>query len=155
MGFLIFSWAASVPRRSSIADIIAGPNRRDDLESLGYLLVFLYSGSLPWDELADQASVEQLGRCKAATDVGSLCDAQPPEFERYLREVRGLGFEQRPDYASLQGSIDLLSQHRGSFARPVGAGCTPANISEQAPRICEYLSNIARDEMTDNMCRRQ
>lgn len=51
-----------------MADIVARSNRRDELESLGYLLVFLYSGSLPLDELADQTNVELTERCKAATD---------------------------------------------------------------------------------------
>ena len=58
-------WYASLSTHLGIA-----PSRRDDLESLGYVLVFLIAGRLPWQGLhASRRQVAQAARREAWADV--------------------------------------------------------------------------------------
>lgn len=80
--------------------------RRDDLESLGYVMVFLLKKNLPWMHLGGTDRKEQQERIKAAkigTTIVKLCDGLPSAFKNYFRHVRDLDFDSEPDY-------DLLMQ---------------------------------------------
>jgi casein kinase 1 len=80
-------------------------SRRDDMESLGYALVYLAQTSiLPWskvsgDNMADRMS--EIKRVKHQTHVDVLCKNLPPCFRFYFNHVRSLAFNERPDYALL------------------------------------------------------
>lgn len=79
--------------------------RRDDLEALGYVLVYFIRGSLPWQGLkaaTKEEKYEKIMRKKRDTDILSLCQNLPPEFSLYFTYVRSLQFEERPDYAYLR-----------------------------------------------------
>lgn len=78
-------------------------SRRDDLESLGYLMIYFLNGRLPWQGINDAIDKEDkyakiLAR-KRTTTIESLCAALPPEFALYFNYVRSLGFDERPDYS--------------------------------------------------------
>ena len=80
-------------------------SRRDDLESLGYLLMYFLKGSLPWQGLRAVTKEEKYAKIlqkKRSTTIDSLCRGFPPEFALYFNYVRSLGFEERPDYAYLR-----------------------------------------------------
>lgn len=80
-------------------------SRRDDLESLGYLLMYFLRGSLPWQGLRAVTKEEKYAKIlqkKRSTTIDSLCRGFPPEFALYFNYVRSLGFEERPDYAYLR-----------------------------------------------------
>ena len=80
-------------------------SRRDDLESLGYLLMYFLRGSLPWQGLRAVTKEEKYAKIlqkKRSTTIDSLCRGYPPEFALYFNYVRSLGFEERPDYAYLR-----------------------------------------------------
>jgi serine/threonine protein kinase len=69
-------------------------SRRDDMESLGYVLTNLYLGTLPWQD-TPSAKVEEEKRLIATRyDV-------PPVFKNYIQYVRCLKFEEAPNYAQL------------------------------------------------------
>jgi serine/threonine protein kinase len=69
-------------------------SRRDDMESLGYVLINLYLGTLPWqDNLA--------GMIEEAKRLITTREGVPPVFKKYLQYVRSLKFEEAPDYAKL------------------------------------------------------
>lgn len=79
-------------------------SRRDDLEALWYVLVYFLRGRLPWQGIkaaTDKEKYEKIGRKKQAA-VEELCK-EFPEIGGYLRYVRGLGFEDTPDYDYLRG----------------------------------------------------
>ena len=80
-------------------------SRRDDLESLGFLLMYFLRGSLPWQGLRAVTKEEKYAKIlqkKRSTTIDSLCRGFPPEFALYFNYVRSLGFEERPDYAYLR-----------------------------------------------------
>lgn len=80
-------------------------SRRDDLESIGYILVYLTLGSLPWQGLpvkTKKEKYEKIKELKSKITVESLCKNCPPEFAEYINFCRKLGFVENPDYAYLR-----------------------------------------------------
>ena len=76
-------------------------SRRDDLESIGYILVFFLRGNLPWQDLEalnDAERFKKILESKLNTPIDELCKGFPPEFEQYLKYCRNLRFEEGPDY---------------------------------------------------------
>jgi serine/threonine protein kinase len=86
-------------------------SRRDDLESLGYVMIYFYRGSLPWQGLkADnkRQKYERISEKKLATSVEQLCKGFPPEFSTFLTYCKSLHFEDKPDYAYLRKLLRSL-----------------------------------------------
>jgi serine/threonine protein kinase len=80
-------------------------SRRDDLESLGYVLVYLIRRKLPWMGLGGKDKADQHSRVmklKIDTTPEQLCEGLPPAFVHYFRHVRSLEFDQSPNYALLR-----------------------------------------------------
>jgi hypothetical protein len=76
--------------------------RRDDVESLAYLLIYLLRGSLPWMGLHAETrrqKYDAIAEKKLATSVDALCDGLPQEFGIFVSEARRLEFTDRPDYS--------------------------------------------------------
>ena len=81
-------------------------SRRDDLESIGYMMLyFLRQGKLPWSGLkADSLKQRYAKIClvKRATPIETLCYGYPEQFAQYFRIVRTMDFEEKPDYKKLK-----------------------------------------------------
>ena len=93
-------------------------SRRDDLESLGYILVYFAKGRLPWQGLvwtgySKEEKLRKILHIKSSTSVETICKGLPEEFKSYLGYCRGLMFEERPDYDYLG---ELLSQLMSSLS---------------------------------------
>lgn len=73
--------------------------RRDDLESLGYVLIYLCLGKLPWMGLRN--GVAATGEMKTKTPLETLCSGCPKQLLEYMIYVRQLHFDSEPDYAYL------------------------------------------------------
>lgn len=76
-------------------------SRRDDMESIGYMLIYLTKGSLPWQGLhldSSEAKFTVIGEKKKSMPLEVLCNGLPHEFVQYMRAVRSLGFEEEPKY---------------------------------------------------------
>ncbi|KAL7919351.1 casein kinase I isoform delta [Trichoderma austrokoningii] len=77
----------------------------DDLESLGYVLVYLARGELPWQGLRaanEEERDELVKEKKTKTPVESLCEGLPEEFAAYISYTRSLAFHDKPDYRRLR-----------------------------------------------------
>jgi serine/threonine protein kinase len=77
-------------------------SRRDDVEALAYVLIYLLRGSLPWMGLSAETRKQKydaIAERKLVTSVDVLCDGLPQEFGILLSEARRLEFTERPDYA--------------------------------------------------------
>ena len=77
-------------------------SRRDDMESLGYVWMYLLRGALPWQGLPARTEKEKMDKIlhvKETTRVDILCGGFPSEFGTFLREARALEFKEEPPYA--------------------------------------------------------
>ncbi|KFA81649.1 hypothetical protein S40288_09179 [Stachybotrys chartarum IBT 40288] len=77
----------------------------DDLESLGYTLLYLARGSLPWQytEAGNKTeSFDLIRKRKMAISVEALCEGLPGAFVTYINYTRSLLFGEKPDYAYLR-----------------------------------------------------
>lgn len=80
-------------------------SRRDDLESLGYVLMYFNLGSLPWQGLkaaTKKQKYERISEKKMSTPIEVLCKGFPSEFSTYLNNCRSLRFDDKPDYSYLR-----------------------------------------------------
>jgi len=85
--------------------------RRDDLESLCYVLLYFLRGSLPWQNLRANNKKEKYERImekKLSTPIDYLCKGLPTEFVTYLTYCRNLRFEDKPDYVYLRNLLKDL-----------------------------------------------
>ncbi|XP_023227492.1 casein kinase I-like [Centruroides sculpturatus] len=86
-------------------------SRRDDLESLGYVLMYFNRGNLPWQNLHAVTAIQKCERIlekKISIPIEVLCKHFPEEFAIYLKYCRSLGFEQIPDYTYLRTLFSTL-----------------------------------------------
>lgn len=91
-------------------------SRRDDLESLGYVLMYFNLGALPWQGLKavnKRQKYERISEKKLSTPIDQLCKNFPSEFPAYLTYCRQLHFEQRPDYNYLRKLFRSLFHQKG------------------------------------------
>lgn len=80
-------------------------SRRDDLESLGYVLIYFCRGSLPWQGLKAATKRQKYDRImekKMTTPNNILCKGLPSEFLDYMNYIKTLRFDDKPDYAYLR-----------------------------------------------------
>ena len=80
-------------------------SRRDDLISLGYMLIYLYKKDLPWEKTFKNLRISdyfEIIYLKDTNNCGKLCNNMPQEFTEYLKYCRNLKFEQDPNYSYLR-----------------------------------------------------
>ena len=81
-------------------------SRRDDLEAIGYVLMYFLRGSLPWQGLKvnkGEDRYKKIYQKKKATKAEDLCEGYPKELCDYINYTRNLDFEADPDYDYLRG----------------------------------------------------
>ncbi|KAF9237981.1 kinase-like domain-containing protein [Melanogaster broomeanus] len=75
---------------------------RDDLESLGYVLLFLLRGNLPWVSSPKGGTrvgaAVRLRMAKTKWSGSQLAHGYPPEFGLFLDQTRALEFDETPPY---------------------------------------------------------
>jgi len=79
-------------------------SRRDDLESLGYIMVFLYHGRLAWQ---NQNSIARVLELKQKFDWSSNTIS---EFILFILYCRNLGFADKPNYDYLRSILENLNK---------------------------------------------
>ncbi|KAF3649038.1 Casein kinase I isoform epsilon [Capsicum annuum] len=80
-------------------------SRRDDLESLGYVLMYFLRGSLPWQGLragTKKQKYDKISEKKRLTPIEVLCKSYQSEFTSYFHYCRSLRFDDKPDYSYLK-----------------------------------------------------
>merc|ERR1719235_32987 len=91
-------------------------SRRDDLESIGYLLVYLLLGYVPWGNVKINA-VEKMNKTmmkeKFSLIIQHTTFNLPTEFRTYLEYCFCLKFEDTPDYAYLRSLFKNLFLQSG------------------------------------------
>jgi serine/threonine protein kinase len=91
-------------------------SRRDDMESLGYVWLYLLRGSLPWmglDAANRRQKYQRICQVKQDTSLEDLCSGVPDEFVQYFRDVLSLPFDGTPNYANYRTAFKKLFLNAG------------------------------------------
>ena len=81
-------------------------SRRDDLESLGYMMIYFCKGELPWMNVkgkTKEIKYKKIMEKKLEMKPDILCQGLPDEFNQYFKYVRELQFTEEPKYDFLLG----------------------------------------------------
>ena len=84
-------------------------SRRDDLESLGYMLIYFYLGFLPWKNEPDEKTIIKL-KDEILSDV-----RYPKVLLDFLKYSRMIEYEEKPNYYliidNFKKEIEILSKN--------------------------------------------
>ena len=87
------------------------PCRRDDLESLGYMLIYLYKKQLPWENLSFKSKEEisqKIYERKKLITMKELCKDMPKEMTEFMNYIKSLKFEEEPKYFYLKELLNIM-----------------------------------------------
>ncbi|PHZ16362.1 kinase-like protein [Rhizopus microsporus ATCC 52813] len=86
--------------------------RRDDIESIGYLILDLVFGTLPWAGIQarnSRAGWDKMKQIKQDTFMSDLCAGLPEGFLKFIEYAQNIKFAEEPNYELLrqflQGSL--------------------------------------------------
>jgi serine/threonine protein kinase len=131
------------------------PSRRDDLESLGYVLIYLLKGKLPWQNPppgvkreSKKAKRKRITDMKRNLPLKDLCSDLPHEYVEYLERTRTMRYNQDPDYSGLRAlfaqvlrraRIEETADWRGALLRrPPKNKKSPEPTSPARPTVPVY-----------------
>ena len=85
-------------------------SRKDDLESFGYMIIYLLKGFLPWKEFENNKNkFIKIYELKNKISSARLCRYLPDEIKILFEYIKKLSFEQEPNYEYLRGLFkDIL-----------------------------------------------
>jgi len=90
--------------------------RRDDIESIAFVLVYFLKGQLPWQGVPAKDKEEKYKKIKEKkidTPITELASGLPPQFLKFFELVRNIGFEDAPDYISLRTLLAEMFTEKG------------------------------------------
>ena len=80
-------------------------SRRDDLESIGYMIIYFMRGKLPWQGVTGNKKMERylkIYKMKKNVAPEDLCKSLPKQMTEFMKYIKQLEFEQEPDYKYLR-----------------------------------------------------
>jgi serine/threonine protein kinase len=90
-------------------------SRRDDLESVGYVLAYLLRGNLPWQGIIVKTKEEKYAKIlykKQYITPEELLNGYPTELVTYIKYCKGLDYNEEPDYNYLTGLFsNVIKNH--------------------------------------------
>ena len=87
------------------------PSRRDDLISVGYMLIYFIKGFLPWqglDGATKEAKYKKIGDVKRNTTIEELCRDLPLELKIFMEYCYGLEYSETPKYSLLYKLLEKI-----------------------------------------------
>ena len=94
-------------------------SRRDDLESAGYVLMFLLRGNLPWQNIKIKGKHDKYAKiCNKKKEVSSqeLGKHFPSQFAEVLEYFKNLGYTEDPNYEMCwKKMVDVIENEEESF----------------------------------------
>jgi len=125
------------PRYASINNHLGvEQSRRDDLESIGYVLVYFIKGTLPWQGLKaknPQKKYRMILEKKQQVSIAQLCQGLPSQFAEFLGYTRSLKFDAKPDIPYLRKLFRDLYHAQGCASIP--------KLWDWDPIDADYLTN--------------
>ena len=114
---VVYKNLVGTPRYASI-NALGGltQSRRDDLESVGYVLLYFLKGKLPWQGIPAKNKEERYRKImdkKKSIKPEELCYGFHNNFSEYIRYTRNLEYEQDPDYNYLKNLFLYILKSNG------------------------------------------
>ena len=108
-------------------------SRRDDLESLLYLLMYLMDVELPWTQqhLTVQERKLLMREKKSKSSYSDLYAYVPHPYHKYLRHIEDLSFEERPDYDMLRGVLQARLRFEEEACKPRRSSGSDAHVDSE------------------------
>ena len=91
-------------------------SRRDDIEALGYIMVYFLKGSLPWQGMVindPKKKYDKIKQLKYDIKLEVLCEGLPKECIKFIQYARDMKFEDRPDYHYLRELLRKAAKKNG------------------------------------------
>ena len=91
-------------------------SRRDDLESIMYLILYFIKGSLPWQGLKiddKELRFKKITEIKKSSKLEDLCEGMPKEIFEFCQYIKKLEFEQNPDYEYMKNCFYNILKKNG------------------------------------------
>ncbi|OMJ80499.1 hypothetical protein SteCoe_19249 [Stentor coeruleus] len=130
-------------------------SRRDDLEGLAYMLIYLVQGKLPWQG-ASGATKEQKYRQiflkKSSTSAEDLCSGLPIEFKNFLNYSKSIKFEDNPDYPSIRNSFKDAFE-RENFSYDSIFDWTRLTVRKDSLNFEDYNKPIKKENSDKEECK--
>ena len=133
-------WTGTMRYMSVNAHKLRVLSRRDDMESIGYvLLYFVRKGQLPWMNLHGLGNTEKHDKIATlkSKPLEELCKGVPPVMTDYFSAIRQMQFYATPDYKLLrQLFVNYMSHnaiaHDGKFHWPMTTKSEQSDSSLQS-----------------------
>ena len=110
-------------------------SRRDDMESLSYVLIFLSKGELPWQHINAKSKEERNEKIlekKIAISSARLCSGLPHEFVKFLDHTKNLEYTQKPDYDFLRKLLKCVIKDNNIIPNYIFDWTTKEEIKKRA-----------------------
>ena len=111
-------------------------SRRDDIESIGYMIIYFMKKKLPWQGIKGNSYKEcyhKLYLMKKHLKIEDLCKGLPTEIIEYMNAARALKFEEEPDYRYLKGLFKMvLSKNDTSFDKYIFSWCKYDTLTDDS-----------------------
>ena len=91
-------------------------SRRDDIESLGYMMVYLMKGHLPWQGMVNsnpKKKYDRIKKLKIEIKLVDLCAGLPKECIKFIQYARDMKFEDKPNYNYLRSLLKKMATRIG------------------------------------------
>lgn len=78
-------------------------SRKDDLESIAYMLIYFFRGKLPWEGIRHEDKIEKyrlILEKKESISEEELCKQLPREFLVFFKYIKAMEFDEDPPYNS-------------------------------------------------------
>lgn len=94
-------------------------SRRDDLESVAYILIYFLNGELPWQGIRAKTKSEKKEKIKDSKinfDIQMQCvnkELIPQELMSFLEYTKSLEFAEKPDYNYIRSLFEKIKKKNG------------------------------------------
>ena len=126
-------------------------SRKDDLESLNYMLLYFLKGSLPWQGvlgLTKGEKYQKIYHMKKNIGAEKLYENLPNEFKEIYLYIKKLEFEQDPDYDYCRKLLkDVIENNCGEICDNFFTWCKEINLTNKN----YFFSNIDNNKDSNNL----
>ena len=116
-------------------------SRRDDLESVGYVLMYFLRGGLPWQGLKIRSKEDRYKKIlikKKETSSEELCKGFPEEFREFVEYTRNLEYTEQPDYEMLRNKfVNLVTKKNGDNFDYIYDWTTELDLKKRKDKIID------------------